>query len=256
MGLAFAPDGRWLAVGHADGTVVLRDPATGEEGRRLALLTEPARRNTLVTCLAFAPGGKALAAGCDVAGAGGWPTGQVIAWDVEKDRQVRIWTANGGGVSALAFAPAGTLATAGGDHLLRLWEGEAFRQGLQFGGETGLVKALAFHPDGTRLAVADEEGLVTVWGLPGGLSSALRGHAGAVLSVVYSSDGRLLASGGADGTARIWDAVALRQSAVVGRRGGEPVRAVALGKDSALLFAAAGSRIEVWETNRLLRRPP
>ncbi len=67
---------------------------------------------------------------------------------------------------------------------------------------------------------------------------------------------QILASltGRAGGIARLWDTAALRQSAVVGRRGGEPVRAVALGKDSALLFAAAGARIEVWETARLLRR--
>jgi WD40 repeat protein len=256
-GLAFAPDGRWLAVGHADGTVVLRDPATGAEGRRLALLADPARRNSLITCLAFAPGGKTLAAGCDVARPGGWPAGQVIVWDVEKDRQVRAWPTNAGGVKALAFTPVGgTLATAGGDRILRLWEGAAFQQGVQFGGEKGTVMALAFHPDGTRLAAADEEGILTVWGVPGGLSSPLQGHKGAVLSVVYSADGKLLASGGADGTARLWDTAALRQSAAVGRRGGDPVRAVALSKDSALLFAAAGARIEVWETARLLRRQP
>src|SRR5262245_56574107 len=55
--LAFSPDGRTLAVGHARGSLMLWDPATGEE--RQALHGHP----DTVWSLAFRPDGKVLASG-------------------------------------------------------------------------------------------------------------------------------------------------------------------------------------------------
>jgi WD40 repeat protein len=66
--LAFAPDGRMLAVGYKDGSVSLWETASARERRRLV------GHRLAVTSLQFAPGGRWLASGN--------VDGTVLIWDV------------------------------------------------------------------------------------------------------------------------------------------------------------------------------
>jgi WD40 repeat protein len=109
VALAFAPDGKTLALGGFDMQVHLVNPADGKIVRSLQGHTGG------VTGLAFHPGGTLLAS-------------------ASKDRTVRLWNpANGQAVKALeghtawvqgvAFVAGGTrLASVGADQTVRLWE--------------------------------------------------------------------------------------------------------------------------------------
>src|SRR5262249_55929245 len=109
LSFAFAPGGRTLAVGTADGTLYLWDVA---QKRQVASYRG---HTSNVESVAFSPDGRRLASsGAD---------GTVRVWDVAQLQEVAILTGHNGPVSCVAFSPDGnTLATASADATVRLWQ--------------------------------------------------------------------------------------------------------------------------------------
>jgi RNA polymerase sigma factor (sigma-70 family) len=224
--VAFAPDGKALAVGVGDWTVRRYDLATGVE--RLPRLVRQAgisppkagpgaiengKKTRCPGCLAFSPDGSLLASGPEWGGSqnllNDWPP--ITLWDVATAREVRRFGGHPYQVFALAFSPDGKrLASSGGEFVARMWDVATGRELNHQVGHHKEIFAMAVSPaDGTVFTRGNDDGLVIHWDTTNGRAiETLPLPPQRYLSLAVAPDGRTLAIGYGEGTDQgliIWD---------------------------------------------------
>ncbi len=239
--MAFAPEGRTLALGYSDGSLEVRDLERG--GPREI---EPSVGASLTRCVAFSPDGRTLASGGRGSGVTLWempsgkfrgtledlsttvgslafsPDGQTLAtgsvdglvqlWDSGSGREIARMAGHSGEVRSLAFAPDGkTLASGSFDRSVKLWDVASGRKLDGVDGQGRRVYSLAYAPDGKSLAISfgatyeSIKGLVVVWDLAGGSRSVRVMGEASFASVAFAPDGKTLAAAGGDRVVKLWD---------------------------------------------------
>lgn len=218
LSLAFAPDGGSLAcaVGTEARVYDLARESRGGGGRIAA------RHDGGVTCVAFAPDGRALFSGshdltvrrtrladgrAEWRLPGAWE--QVNAAALSPDASL-LATAGSDQRYAARVRPEGTRAGAAalGPGAVRLWDARTGRLLRRLGGGPEQGMAVAISPDGRRVAAggagADGAGVVRVWEAAAGAPVwSARERAAEVLAVAFAPDGSLLATAGTDGVVRL-----------------------------------------------------
>jgi len=238
IGVAFSPNGQYLASAHEDHTVRIWDIASRKEIHRFTGHTG------IVWSVAFSPDGQRLASASMDQTIRLWDptTGQeqlvlkteskwvsTVAFSPDgsfiasaDNTVVKIWNATSGQeihalrghthtIWSVAFSPNGKLlAAAGNDGTVRIWDTVTGQPTAVLKGHTNNVSGVAFSPDGRRLASSSVDQTVKLWDVASGQETlTLKGHKDWVFSVAFSPDGNQLASGSHDGTVRIWDATPL-----------------------------------------------
>ncbi len=167
-------------------------------------------------------------------------------------------------VRSVVFLPdRKTIATAGADHTLRLWDVASQRVISTVRAHDQTIGSIALSPDGRTLATGSSDQKVKLWDVarperrPRELAT-LKGHDSVVWSVAFSPDGKFLASASEDRTARLWDVARRRE---VGKLAAHTdyVLSVDFSPNGKLLATgSADSTVGLWEvaTKRLLRRIP
>ncbi|WP_289942129.1 AAA family ATPase [Streptomyces sp. S.PNR 29] len=236
--VAFSHDGSMLASAGGEGVVRLWDVA---DRRLIAVLPG---HTDYVMDVAFSATANVLAsAGFD---------GTVALWDLDRSVLISHPLRE---VGALALSPDGrTLAVAGDNRKVELWDLPGRRRAATLAGHTGAVRSVAFSPDGHVLATAGNDGTTRLWDLGGRRTTAtLAGHTGAVQSVAFSPDGRTLATAGTDRTVRLWEVAGGTSTAVLAAHS-DFVNTVAFSPDGRVVATASDDRtVRLWKVTG--RRP-
>src|ERR1035438_10090053 len=119
---------------------------------------------------------------------------------------LKSFCAHNYGVNSVAISPDGsTLASGGGDQIVKLWSlpGGVLLRTLTVGTDmTAGVSAVAISPNGQLLACQSYNETIQLWSFPAGalLSTLITGSSNNqhVYTLAISPDGRLLASGSQD----------------------------------------------------------
>ena len=127
LAIAFSPDNKVLAAGGWNADATLWDVASGEavgtlKGEDESSIPPSERLLHWISCLAFSPDGKLLAAGRDF--------GHVIVWELASGRILQDLQGHKESPAGIAFSPDGKLLASGShDRTACLWDIAAIEEG-------------------------------------------------------------------------------------------------------------------------------
>lgn len=226
MTVNFSPDGKTLASGGQDNSIILWDVASGKQRRSLQ------GHGDYVRHLAFSGDGKLLAtASADRT---------IKLWDAETGAERHTFRGHGAVVFAVAFVnEKNQLASVSHDGLLKLWDVADGRELASLPAHKIAIGGVAASADGHWAATAGDDGAVKLWNLdhPAPVL-AMTDHAGPASRVVFLPGDVRLASGGKDGRILIWD------------RQGKPAGTLAGHQDWVLCLAAAADGLRLASSGR------
>jgi WD40 repeat protein len=231
---AISADGRWVASGSSDQTVIVWDVDAGISVHVLA-----GHDATVNACAFSADGALIVSAGADRT---------VRLWDRVTGQQRSVLDSYRNIVTSCVFTPDERFVICGGaDGSLAVIDicGNAAPRTIS--GHTDWVNDCAISRDGRLLVSASSDGGIKLWDamLPTSASPA-RAHSDWVLACVAEAEGARVVTAAADASLIRWDPMAARPLAsLVGHEAG--VRGCAVSPTGMLASASADKSVRLWD---------
>lgn len=227
-GLAFSPDGRWLAITTQTQTVQILDMDTKR------LLQPFAIKEGLLSQAFFSPNDNRLAATT--------LDGRLYFWDVPTRRTLPLTLSHVSEILSLAFSPDGkTLATSSNDRTVKLWEMTTGKELPAIRGHGSSVNFVDWSSDGKLLVTGAGDRTCKIWdafakAMPVLPNQPVRSY----LMTAFSSVDELIALGITDDKqVKLWNLSTGQELSVLGE-GGDKLLCAAFSKDTNLV-ATGGS---------------
>jgi WD40 repeat protein/serine/threonine protein kinase len=236
-GVAFSPNGQYVASASLDRTIHLTDTRT----RAVRILRG---HEDQVFCVAYSADQKWLASGS-------W-NGVIRIWHAAHGRQERVLRGHSDAVRSVAFSrDSKWLASASWDGTVRLWDMALGTATHVLSGHTARVYSVAFSPDGKWLASGGRDRSIKIWNTAtGGLHANLSGHEDAIVGVRFHPDGKRIVSASSDRTIKIWPSDGGKALRSIDSQGRKPT-ALDISRDGQLLVTAnADGSLRVWDIAR------
>ena len=190
----FSADGKYLASGSDDGTIIIWDANNGE---KLKILEG---ESWSICSVCWSPYVKYLASGSS--------DEIIVIWDANSGQKIKTLEGHSHIVNSVCWSPDGNyLASGSWDNTVKLWNAKSGECIQTLEGHSFFVYSVAWSPDGNYLASGSWDNTVKIWDAKSGVCMlTFEEHSDDVNSVSWSPDGKYLASGSNDKTVIIWDA--------------------------------------------------
>jgi WD40 repeat protein/serine/threonine protein kinase len=201
-GLAASSDGKWLAIGTYNSTVVLWD--VDRHSIYATLQAQNLSMGHVVNgTLVFSPDNQFLASAC-------WES-EALIWDVKRLAPVSRLTRDGALVGAVGFSTDSKIFYLGGaDQKIRLYDTATWEPMDQRQGHTSEIWSLAVSADGRTIASGAKDRTVRLWDCtPKTRERHLLPLPAAIDGLRLSQDGRTLLTVTTNNTFSLWDTEAL-----------------------------------------------
>lgn len=230
--LAFSPCSRWLTSCGQDGAAVEWQVQSGDsphqfQGRLTTWLGNVSYRPTFT-----GSGIQAVVVGCD--------DGQLVIWDIQSARPLRIFNQAPDTIIALAISPNGRyLAVSDVSNTLSLWEVSSRTRLYQISAAPVPVNTLVFSPDSKSLLTGGDY-TVQLWDVTGGRClRKWRSDRHPATHLMLTTPDLTVLSSHDDQTLRCWQPAALNQRWV-------PQARLRLPGTAAITALTAGRSAPVW----------
>ena len=235
--VAASPDGKCLASGADDNTVIIWD---ANSGAKLKILEG---HSNCVSSVCWSPDGKYLASSS-------WDKTLIIR-DANSGQILKTLKGHPTWVNSVCWSPDGKyLASGSDDKTIKIWDAKSGECIQTLKGYSESVYSVSWSPDGKYLAGSSYNKTVRIWDANSGKRiRTLTGHSGSVHSVCWSPDGKYLASGSVDNTDKIWDAKSGECIRTLEEHS-DYVNSVCWSPDGKYLASGLGDQtIRIWDAN-------